>query len=46
MKTGRLLPKDVDGVITAKSFACKANDDSVDALRSGDHSHDHEHGAC
>ena len=43
VKPGRLLPKDVDGVITAKPFDCKADADSVDALHSGDHSHDHDH---
>ena len=44
VKPGRLLPRDVDGVITAKPFDCKADDDSVDALHSGDRSHDHDHG--
>ena len=45
MRPGRLLPNDIDGVITAKSFDCKADDDSVDALHSGDQSHDHDHGS-
>ena len=43
MKPGHLLPKNVDGVITAKPFDCKAEDDSVDALHSEDHSQDHDH---
>ena len=46
VKLRRLLPKDVDGVITAKTFACKAEGDSVDALHSGDHGNDNDHGSC
>ena len=44
VKPGRLLPKNVDGVITAKPYEsdCDAHDHSHD----DDSSHDHDHGDC
>ena len=38
VKPGKLLPKNVDGLITAKPFELDCDDH--------DHDHDHDHGDC